>query len=241
MEAPSKNHTERALITLRQRIVSGAYPGGQRLFEVALAEDLQISRTPIRSALSKLAEEGLLDRAKAGGFAVRTFNLSDVKDTIEVRGVLEGTAARVAAEIGADAETLEEAHNAVAEIDKALEEESIEISVYSKWNTVFHTCLSRASGSRILIREIERVTTLPFASPSAFVDDGSHSLRRHRAMIIANEQHRAILEAIAERQGARAEALTREHARTAVQHVEQLANNEAALREGGTPLALIST
>jgi len=241
METPTKNHTERALITLRQRIVSGVYPGGQRLFEVALAEDLQISRTPIRSALSKLAEEGLLDRVRAGGFAVRSFDLRDVRDTIELRGVLEGTAARVAAETGADGKILEDARNAVAEIDRVLTEEKVDMSLYSNWNSVFHACLAQASGSRVLIRELERVTNLPFASPSAFVDDGNQSQRVHRGMIVANEQHRAVLEAITARQGARAESLMREHARAALQNVEILAKNEAALREGSTPLALVST
>ena len=63
----SRTHTERALITVRQRILNGVYAGGERLYEVALANDLEISRTPVRSALSKLAEEGLLDRQPSGG------------------------------------------------------------------------------------------------------------------------------------------------------------------------------
>ena len=56
-----------------------------------LAKEFSISRTPIREALSRLAEEGLLERARGGGFVVRSFAIADVLDMIELRGVLEGT------------------------------------------------------------------------------------------------------------------------------------------------------
>src|SRR5690554_4658921 len=98
----SRTHAMRAVIELREKIVSGEIPGGTRLFEVSMAESLNISRTPVREAMSRLAEEGLLDRARGGGFTVRTFGFADVVDAIELRGVLEGTAARLAAERGAD-------------------------------------------------------------------------------------------------------------------------------------------
>ena len=90
-QVPGNTHSKRALFRLRQRIVEGEIPGGTRLYEVALAEKLQISRTPVREAMSRLAEEGLLDRANGGGFLVRSFSYADVVDAIELRGVLEGT------------------------------------------------------------------------------------------------------------------------------------------------------
>ena len=71
-----------------------------------LAKEFSISRTPIREALSRLAEEGLLERARGGGFVVRSFAIADVLDMIELRGVLEGTAARLAAERGVSAAKL---------------------------------------------------------------------------------------------------------------------------------------
>jgi GntR family transcriptional regulator of vanillate catabolism len=236
----SKTHTERALITLRQGIVSGALAGGQRLYEVAVAKELDISRTPVRAALSKLAEEGLLDRLKAGGFAVRRFDLSDVKDTIELRGVLEGTAARFAAERGASVEDKAQTRVCVRNLDEVLSCQDVDMSSYSKWNSAFHACLGRMSGSRVLMRELERVTALPFASPSAFLDDESQMAKMRQDLLVANEQHRGILEAIELRQGSRAEALTREHARNALRNVEFLSTDAAALREGSEPLAIVA-
>lgn len=236
----ARNNTEKALITLRQRIVSGAISGGQRLFEVALAQELEMSRTPIRAALSKLAEEGLLDRAKAGGFAVRRFDLRDVSDTIELRGVLEGTLARLAAERGAPADALRKARDAARRIDAALAAENMDISIYSQHNTTFHSQLAHMADSAVLAREVARVNALPFASPSAFLDDEGRTQQARSALIIANAQHHAILDAIEARQGARAESVTREHARAALRNVEFLTTDAAALREGSPSLAIVS-
>ena len=214
--------------------------GGQRLFEVALAEELQISRTPIRAALSKLAEEGLLDRMQSGGFMVRRFDLRDVTDTIELRGVLEGTAARFAAERGAEPELMQKAWQAVQRIDTVLAADVVDMSLYSKWNTVFHDCLRDAAGSRVLIRELRRVTALPFAAPSAFLDDEAQQGRLRSGLLVANDQHRTILEAIEARQSGRAESVAREHARAAHRNVEFLSTDAAALREGSAPLAIVA-
>lgn len=231
---------ERALRTLRQEILNGTRPGGARLFEVALAEELSISRTPIRAALAKLAEEGLLDRAKGGGFVVRSFDLSDVMDTIELRGVLEGTAARFAAERGVGADALAQAQGVISLIDQAIWGQSLDMEAYSRLNAEFHDMLVQMAGSDALRREIARVTALPFASPSAFLEDEAKIEQLERNVRAAHEQHRAIVEAIALRQGARAESVAREHARAALRNVRELTESRPGRAEGVLPLALLS-
>src|SRR5689334_25350938 len=74
--------------------------------ELPLVERLGVSRTPLRLALATLEHEGLLELLPGGGYAVRGFTRSDIDDAIELRGVLEGTAARFAAERGLSRETL---------------------------------------------------------------------------------------------------------------------------------------
>src|SRR5512138_1879456 len=135
-EATGNSHTMRALVELRQRILSGELQGGKRLLEVPMAELLQISRTPVREAMSRLVEEGLLERAKSGGFIVRAFGLEDVIDAIELRGVLEGTAARLAAERGVDAKALAGINATVAELDKCFGKSpgEIDFETYSRLN-----------------------------------------------------------------------------------------------------------
>lgn len=211
-ETQSSNLTKRAAHALRERIVRGGLPGGTRLYEVALSEELQISRTPVREALSRLAEEGLLERAPSGGFRVRAFSLAEALDAIELRGVLEGMAARLAAERGARPADLERMRDLLARLDGCFSGDTVDFDGYSELNAQFHQSLSELCRSEVVQRELDRVRSLPFASPSAFVLGGPGA---GRSLVIAQAQHHALVEAIAAREGARAEALAREHARTA--------------------------
>src|ERR671924_755438 len=92
------SQTARALLGLRELLLGGEYPPGQRLSELPLVERLGVSRTPLRLALARLEHEGLIEALPAGGYAVRQFTRADIDDAIELRGLLEGTAARFAAE-----------------------------------------------------------------------------------------------------------------------------------------------
>ncbi|MBL4646324.1 MAG: GntR family transcriptional regulator [Rhizobiales bacterium] len=216
------SHTMHALTELRQRILSGELRGGERLLEVPLAKMLDISRTPVREAMSRLAEEGLLERARSG-FVVRAFGEEDVVDAIELRGVLEGTAARLAAERGVDAKLLAAFANIVDGLDKCLGDmpSDIDFDGYSRLNAEFHAALAKLAGSKIIERELERVSKLPFASPSAFLPDKVDIANSRSSLTVAQAQHREILVAITNREGARAEALAREHARTARRDLQQ--------------------
>lgn len=242
-DASNGTHAQRALIALRQRILGGSIAGGTRLFEVALAEDLAISRTPIRAALSRLAEEGLLERVSGGGFVVRSFALQDVVDTIELRGILEGTAARLAAERGAAPCGLTEMESLIRRIDICVPDhgQSVDIDGYSDLNTRFHAVLAQLSGSAVIQREIERVTLLPFAAPSAFLADHLQIDQFGRTLLTAKEQHKAMVDAIRNREGARAESIAREHVRAARRNVEALFAGAPAQRAGLPSLALISS
>jgi GntR family transcriptional regulator of vanillate catabolism len=161
----------RAQRQLRESILAGDLPAGARLLEVPLAERLAISRTPIRDALARLAEEGLLDRVRGGGFVVRTFSLGDVFDAIELRGVLEGTAARLAAERGAQPARLNVLAGVVVALDSALSSRGgeFDMELYTELNERFHELLWDLAGSAIVQREIARVARLPFGSPSSFL------------------------------------------------------------------------
>src|SRR5215510_5557744 len=91
------SHSARTLLRLREMLFKGEFQRGERLSELPLSARLGVSRTPIRLALERLAHEGLLEASRSGGFVVREFTIDAVWDAIEVRGVLEGNAARLAA------------------------------------------------------------------------------------------------------------------------------------------------
>lgn len=241
-EARNRNLTTRATYALRQRILNGGLPGGARLFEVALSEELRISRTPVREAMSRLAEEGLLERARGGGFQVRGFSRRDVIDAIELRGVLEGTAARLAAERGVAGEKLVQINDVLARLDAGfgLADGSANFDLYSELNALFHDLLAGLCASPVILRELERVKSLPFASPSAFVLGQPDTAGAHRSLVVAQAQHHAIVQAIEACEGARAEALTREHARIARGNLEGALIEEARAGEGLPGMALIT-
>src|SRR5277367_5466698 len=98
--AADRTQITRALLTLREQILSGEFAAGQRMSELPLVERLGVSRTPLRLALATLEHEGLLLALPAGGYVVREFTRADISDATELRGVLEGTASRFAAERG---------------------------------------------------------------------------------------------------------------------------------------------
>jgi GntR family transcriptional regulator of vanillate catabolism len=231
------------MIGLREKIVSGELPGGTRLYEVSLAEALQISRTPVREAMSRLAEEGLLDRLPNGGFAVRSFAFADVIDSIELRGVMEGVAARLAAERGAQPQAFARIRAVAAELDGCFGAavDDVDFDRYADLNETFHNELAGLAGSEIIRREVERASALPFASPSAFLPDKAAIGAFHLSLRTAQDQHRAILEAIAAREGARAEALAREHARSARRNLEYILASDPSLMSQVPGLGLIRT
>lgn len=224
-------HGRRAVFELREKIVSGELAGGVRLFEVSLAEKLDISRTPIREALSRLTEEGLLERLPNGGFVVRKFDYADVIDSIELRGLMEGAAARLAAERGVEPKALEAIQETVAKLEACFGdlEDEVDFDAYSELNALFHQQLASLAGSDVIRREVERASSLPFASPSAFVRDKMRVSAFRRSLRSAQAQHHELVRAIAAREGARAEFIAREHARTARYNIEYIFDQEPAL------------
>jgi len=242
MNENRQRQTLKALLGLRNLVLGGDVAPGDRLSEVVLAKRLGISRTPLRAALARLEQEGLLQQIPSGGYAVRGFRLADVFDAIELRGVLEGTAARVAAERGVEPAKLGAIKTLVAELDKTLGDrpEDMLFDRYVALNASFHAALAGLAGSEVLRREVERAMLLPFASPSAFLKRQEAVPAFRRSLTLAQQQHRDIVEAISQREGARAEALAREHARLARQNLEFVINQDRSLMTRVPGLALVS-
>lgn len=214
----------KAQLRLREMLLAGELPGGARIAELALVERLGVSRTPIRAALMRLEQEGLLEALPGGGYAVRTFSERDAADAIELRGTVEGLAARLAAERGAAQVVLAEARQCLAQVDAVLAGPALDDEAFSRYvalNRRFHALLWEMAGSAVLQREIERVVSLPFASPSGFVVVQANSPQARDMLVVAQDQHRQVLAAIEAREGARAEAIMREHSRLAQRNLRE--------------------
>ncbi len=206
--------TVKATLGLRQLLFDGEIRPGERLVELALVERIGVSRTPLRLALTTLEHEGLIESLPGGGFTVREFTLGEIDDAIELRGVLEGTAARFAAERLESVEELAELHETAVLLDEVVADASAEAMVsYVELNETFHAQLVALAKSEVVTRAIGRAQAVPFASPGALVPSLADHPEWQASLVVAQHQHRTLLEAIARRQGARADQIAREHAR----------------------------
>jgi GntR family transcriptional regulator, vanillate catabolism transcriptional regulator len=226
------NAQVRAQLQLREMILSGELSAGARIAELSLVERLKVSRTPIRAALMRLEQEGLLQALPHGGFAVRTFSEREVAEAIELRGMVEGLAARLAAERGTAPVVLADAKAVLEQIDLLLQSSALseeDFSAYVQLNQNFHNLLGELAGSELLSREMERAASMPFASPSAFVVLQATSPKARDMLIVAQDQHWQVLQAIEQREGSRAESVMREHSRLAQRNLRDAVRGASSM------------
>lgn len=204
----------RALVRIRAMILRGKLSPGQRLAEAPLAEMLGMSRTPVRQALPVLAQEGLLAEHETRGYIVRGFSTADIFDALDIRGVLEGLAARRVAEQGASRSLLQALRQALTDGDsifhKGMLEESDEAR-YAQMNGRFHDLIVLEAGSAMIEQTLERNGRIPFAAPQALAFDKTSLEYMFSHLLYAHRQHHCIVDALENGEGARAEALMREH------------------------------
>ncbi len=239
-QTPSTQMT-RALLSLREQILSGEFKPGERMSELRLVERIGVSRTPLRLALGSLEHEGLLRALPGGGYAVREFTRADIRDAIELRGVLEGSAARFAAERGVqrrDLRALRSINASVEPLVRLADYESFER--YVALNEVFHTRLLKMARSPLLARTLDGVLSLPFASPSSLVLQHAQLPESREILVIAHRQHVDLADAIEAREGARADAIAREHARLSLTNLEIVLSRRGLIEQvpGGSLIAL---
>src|SRR6202451_2595513 len=224
IESKASSQTARAVLSLREMLVQGHFRPGERIREVPLAAELKVSRIPLHLALERLAYAGF----------------------IELRALLEGAAAKLAAQRFKHVSELSSLQATSYEIltlvrrTKKLTMETF--NLYIDLNARFHSGLLDLSRSRMLLRAIQQACSLPFASPSAFLKRQYVSSDLWELFLISADQQCGIVDAIAHRDGMRAEILTREHARVARRNLEDaLRNSELPPDMGGAKLIELSS
>ena len=150
------------LTRVRELIVTGEIPAGSRLAAEAIAQELGVSRTPVRSALAVLAAEGLVSYHVNRGYTVRDIGLRDILDAIEARAVLESRACGLSVDYGWAEEELAQLRAAVSGgatiVARGAWSEEIERDWY-KLNRDFHSLIVRVSRN-IAIRTAIRMTLI---------------------------------------------------------------------------------
>lgn len=187
---------------LRERIIEGVLPTGARLVERELAEQLQVSRIPMREAIVQLEVEGLVRRLPRRGAMVSTLTSADVTDLFDVHESLDALAAGLAAE------RADETNLALLRrhVDQATEAAAAgQTAQLAKINVAFHIAVVTASGSPLLssaMRQVHGRLQLLFRLTSSVSSDPT----------LVCAEHVQIFTAIASGNRAEAERLARAHA-----------------------------
>ncbi len=188
---------------LLQGIRAGGWASGERLREEEVAAHLKVSRTPVREAFGRLLAKGLVQQARGRGLVVRSLDTAEVFELYAMREILEGAAARLAAQQASPAEV------------EALKDQSDRFEAakdaadLARLNRIFHESLFQAARNRYLDRALQELQDgIGLLGITTFSVPG----RPAPAAI----EHREITAAVADRDPERAERAARAHIREAL-------------------------
>jgi DNA-binding GntR family transcriptional regulator len=202
---------------LEEEILAGELTRGEALGEIALSKRLGVSRTPVRGALHRLAEEGLVEILPNRGASVLGINIDDLIDIYNIRERLEGLASALAAK-RATPEEIERLTEAVDLADFYISKNDTEH--IKELDTVFHSIIYSASGSRFLSRTLSELHR-------KIKSYRKRSLSVPGRLEKTAEEHREILEAIKRGDAEEADRLTSDHIKCALNNM-LLAFNSAS-------------
>ena len=194
-DGPQGNGAYRQLL---DEISRGELLPGARLRETELAERLGVSRTPIREAIRQMEADGLVAHVPRQGATIRVLDYTEVMELYEMRAVLEGTAARLAARSASDIE-LDELSAINAEFAAASDPQRA-----YELNRQFHMTLLDAAKNRYLVKSVNALQkTLLILGPTTLIEP----VRATNAVT----EHEVVLTALRDRDGVRAETAMRAH------------------------------
>ncbi len=206
---------DRLATAIQGQILGGSIPVGSRLRQEALAEEFEVSRTPVREALRKLQATGIVELLPNRGAIVRGPSARDIREGYEVRAELEGLAAELAAGLISDRDLrrLREAEElfrrsvtSLVERRRRAEANWGDASSWVRANDLFHQAIQDAAANRRLAATIADLhRSFPRDLTWAALEESSHLLEENIS------QHAAILAAIEQRDGVEARRRMVEH------------------------------
>lgn len=199
--AEQRSRSDRIAALLEEQILTGRFPPGTRLDEASLAEEHQVSRTPIREAFQRLALSGLVEHAPRRGVFVRRDTAVEIMEMFEVMAEIEAVCGRLAALRSGDS-AVEELRRANAGCRRALD--SGDADAYYAENGTFHHLIYAQSGNRFLEQEASRLhrRLKPYRRMQ---------LHLRGRLVQSMDEHEAIVAAISGGDALRAADLLRRH------------------------------
>lgn len=196
--------SEAVFRSLRRALRIGLYRPGDRLREEEVAQRLKVSRTPVREALGRLMAKGFVEPGSGRGLIVRSLDTAEVLELYAMREILEGAAARLAAQHASQPET-----DALVDLEESFEASTDDPAEMARLNRAFHETIFRAARNRYLdsaLQELQDGIALLGATTFSVPERPS----------TAAEEHRALIEAITARDPDRAEKIARTHIQAAL-------------------------
>ena len=198
----AQSQTDQALTRLRAMVFTGELAPGSNHYEADLADQLGMSRTPVREAALTMQAQGLVEVQPRRGVHIRPISAEDMAEIYDVLCELESLAAARAAEQGYSKEDLRTAQACIDDMDAALSRQ--DRNAWASADDRFHTELVRLGGNARVAEVVARYTD---------------QVRRARMMTLplrplpvqSNEDHRAVLHAIESGDAERARSLHRTH------------------------------
>jgi len=177
---------DRTYDSLKTKILSGRFKPGERLTEEHLAEELGVSRTPVREALHKLELEGLIQPLETRGFIIPKDSREEMEELFDMRAVLEGFTLRLICQSIAE-ETLQQLEATIEKAENALRRGKID-DVF-KWNTRFHDTLHGLVSHRRrfhhMMVNIRKYVLRYRMGTLQYPDGGKRSIDGHRKIVMA--------------------------------------------------------
>lgn len=186
---------------LRKAILTGELKPGERLMEIHLADELGVSRTPIREAIHKLELEGLVTMLPRRGAQVAEISERGLRDVLEVRRALDTFCAELASERITDEEK-EALKRACEEFERATK--THDATVIAKSDVAFHDIIIKATGNERMVMMINNLAEQVYRYRFEYIKDES----QHGRLI---EEHRALMNAIISGDAKAAYDAAREH------------------------------
>lgn len=204
---------------LKMQILTGRITPGTRMMEVELAEEMGVSRTPIREAIRKLEKEGLVVIEPRRGAYASDISVKDMVDTLEVREDLEGLAASIAAK-KITAEEAAELEEITRDYDQAIKSGDMETIIHI--DETFHRRIVGLTENKTLIQLSETVQELTLRFRYLYYDDFS----RYENMPM---EHQNIIDAIGSGDSEKARAVCDSHVKKLKEFV--ITEGETAFKE----------
>lgn len=195
--------------TLREYIIKGKLKPGERLREISLADQLGVSRTPVREAIHKLEREGLVDLLPRRGALVAKMTEKKIRDVLEIREVLEVLAGHLACE-NINEDQLNHLRELAEEFKNSLQ--SADENKQAELDESFHQHIYQAANNKLLVQMLHTLREKMYLYRLAYIKDEDS----HGTLI---KEHESIINALAEGNNKKVEEYMKEHIQNQAQSI----------------------